>query len=276
MKAPPPIFLDFDAGILYSELRIMAYRTYGPAVGYGFAGWGMTPIVKKLILANVAVFFAFALAQAAGWAQPLRWFMLTPYAVTHQLALWQLVSYLFLHAGFWHILFNMLALWMFGCELERTWGPRKFLRYYFLTGIGAGLTVILLNPSGIIPTVGASGAVYGVLLAYGVLFPNRIIFVPIFFFFFFPIPAKYLVMILGGIAFFSTLSAPGDFISHAAHLGGMVFGYLYLRGRPRFSHLYFDLRNRYYRWRRLRLQRQFRVYMSKHDGKEERRGPPVQ
>ena len=129
--------------------------------------------------------------------------------------------------------------------------------------------MVLLNPSGIIPTVGASGAIYGVLLAYGVLFPNRIIFIPIFLIIFIPVPAKYLVMILGGLAFFSTLSAPGDFVSHAAHLGGMVIGYLYLRGQPLSTRLYFDWRNRYYRWRRQRLQRQFRVYMGKRDRKEQ-------
>ena len=256
----------------------MAFRSYSSTISYGFGGWGMTPVVKKLILANVGVFFVTVVAQAAGWGQPIRWLMLTPFDVTHRLAFWQLGTYLFLHAGFWHILFNMFALWMFGCELERTWGARRFLRYYFLTGIGAGLTVILLNPSGVIPTVGASGAIYGVLLAYGVLFPNRIIFIPIFLIIFIPVPAKYLVMILGGIAFLSALSTPGDFVSHTAHLGGMVVGYLYLRGWPLYSRLYFNLRNRYYRWRRLRLQRQFEVYMHKHDrhdSKEQRRGPWV-
>ncbi|OFW01842.1 MAG: hypothetical protein A3G20_02545 [Acidobacteria bacterium RIFCSPLOWO2_12_FULL_59_11] len=254
----------------------MAYRSYGSTISYGFGGWGMTPTVKKLLIANGMAYVLSVLAQAAGWGQPIRWLMLTPYEVIHHLAFWQLGTYLFLHAGFWHILFNMFALWMFGCELERTWGAQRFLRYYLLTGIGAGLTVILLNPSGVIPTVGASGAIYGVLLAYGVLFPERIIFVPIFFIIFIPIPAKYLVMILGGIAFLSALSTPGDFVSHTAHLGGMVVGYLYLRGWPLYSRLYFTLRNRYYRWRRLRLQRQFEVYMHKHDSrdsKEQRRGP---
>jgi membrane associated rhomboid family serine protease len=172
---------------------------------------------------------------------------------------------MFLHAGFWHILFNMFALWMFGCDLERTWGSRRFLYYYFLTGIGAGVTVVLLSPFSTVATVGASGAIYGILLAYGMLFPNRIILVPIFFFFFIPVPAKILVMILGGIAFLSAVSAQGGSINHVAHLGGLVVGFLYLRGRP----YYFELRNRYYRRRRQRLQRQFQVYMNKQDRKRQ-------
>jgi membrane associated rhomboid family serine protease len=257
----------------------MAYRTYRTGFEFGF-GYGLTPVVKKLIIANVAVFVASFLGQAAGLGSLFRVLMLTPSAVIHG-ALWQLVTYMFLHAGFWHILFNMFGLWMFGGELERTWGSRRFLQYYFLTGIGAGVTVVLLSWASSIPTVGASGAVYGILLAYGVLFPNRIILVPIFFFFFIPVPAKYLVMILGGIAFLSALSGPGDMISHTGHLGGMVFGLAYLRGRP----YWFELRNGYYRWRRQRLQRQFQVYMRKHGGRQEfpesserdepRRGPWV-
>jgi membrane associated rhomboid family serine protease len=239
----------------------MAYRSYRTTVDFGF-GYGITPAVKKLLIANVAAFVLMVVVRAAGYGSAIRWLMLTPFAVTHNFALWQLVTYLFLHAGFFHILFNMLALWMFGGELERTWGARRFLFYYFLTGIGAGLTVVLVNPFSGVATLGASGAIYGILLAYGLLFPDR----PIFLWFLFPIPAKYFVMIMGGIEFLSQLSVPGDTVSHMAHLGGLAVGYLYLRGRPR----YFDLRNRYYRWRRQRTQRQFQVYMNKRE-REERR-----
>jgi len=234
----------------------MAYRTYRTTVDFGF-GYGITPAVKKLLIANVAAFVVSILAQAAGLGMAMRWLMLTPYSLTHQFAIWQPVTYLFLHGGIFHILFNMLALWMFGCELERTWGTRRFLFYYFLTGVGAGLTVVLVSPSSLVPTLGASGAIYGILMAYGMLFPDR----PILIYFLFPVPAKYFVMIMGGIAFLSALSMPGGAISHVAHLGGLVFGFLYLRGRP----YYFDFRNRYYRWCRHRLQRQFKVYMNKHD-----------
>lgn len=242
----------------------MTFRTYNAPVSIGF-DFSITPMVKRLVIANVAAFALAILAGAAGWGDAVRsLLMLTPVRVTQQLALWQLATYMFLHAGFWHILFNMFALWMFGRDLEQTWGPRRFLFYYFLTGIGAGLTVVLLSPFSPDATVGASGAIYGILLAYGLLFPNRIILVPIFFFFFFPVPAKILVAILGGIAFLSALSSPGDTISHVAHLGGLVAGFLYLRGRP----YYFHLRNQYYRWRRLRLQRQFQAYMSRQERKE--------
>ena len=238
----------------------MAYRTYRTSADFGF-GYGITPAVKKLLIANAAAFVLSVLAQAAGYGFVMRWLMLTPAAVIHSFAVWQLVTYLFLHGGFFHILFNMLALWMFGGDLERTWGTRRFMFYYFLTGIGAGLTVVLLNPSSMVATLGASGAIYGILLAFGLLFPDR----PIFIWFVFPIPAKYFVMIFGAIEFLSALSMPGDTINHVAHLGGLVVGFLYLRGRP----YYFEFRNRYYRWRRHRLQRQFRVYMGKRDRKEQ-------
>ena len=243
----------------------MYYRSYRTSFGFGYGG--VTPAVKKLLIANVAAFVFMILAQAGGFGPMIESLKLTPYLVTRRFAVWQLVTYMFLHAGFFHILFNMFALWMFGCELERTWGTRRYLRYYFLTGIGAGMTVVLMSPSSMVATLGASGAIYGVLLAYGLLFPDR----PIFLYFLFPVPAKYFVMILGGIAFLSTLSASGGFVSHVAHLGGMVFGFLYLRGTP----LYFDLRNHYYRWQRFRRQRQFQIYMRKRDREQQRRGPWV-
>ena len=234
----------------------MAFRTYGSTISLGFGG-PTTRAVKQLLIANTAAFVASVLLQAAGFGTPVHALMLTPYAVTHSFALWQPVTYLFLHGGFFHILFNMLSLWMFGCDLERTWGTRRFLTYYFLTGVGAGLCVVLVNPNSLVATLGASGAIYGILLAYGLLFPDRMIL----FFMLFPIPAKYFVMILGGIAFLSAMSMPGDMISHVAHLGGLVIGFIYLRGRGR----YFDWRNHYYRWRRQRLQRKFQVYQSKKD-----------
>ena len=114
-------------------------------------------------------------------------------------------------------------------------------------------------------TLGASGAIYGLLLAYGLLFPNRVILL----YFLFPIQAKYFVMIMGAIELLSDISMPGDVVNHLAHLGGMAIGFVYLRGRP----FYFDFRNRYYRWRRLRFRRDFEVYMRKQDSERPRRGP---
>ena len=161
---------------------------------------------------------------------------LVPAAVLGELAVWQPVTYMFLHdtGGLGHLLINMLALWMFGTELERTWGTRFFVKYYFVCGVGAALTTMALS---ILPisiadtmyysvTVGASGAIYGLLLGYVLYFPNR----PIFLYFIFPIPAKYFVMIVGAIAFFSSLGGPGGGIAHSAHLGGLIVGYVYLKG----------------------------------------------
>jgi membrane associated rhomboid family serine protease len=117
-----------------------------------------------------------------------------------------------------------------------------------------------------VATLGASGAIYGVLLAFGMLYPER----QILFFMIFPIPAKFFVMILGAIAFLSALSMPGDAVSHVAHLGGLVIGFIYLRARGR----WFDWRNHYYRWKRQRLQRKFQVYQTKRDREEGRSSDP--
>jgi membrane associated rhomboid family serine protease len=136
---------------------------------------------------------------------------------------------MFLHGGFFHILFNLLALWMFGGELENLWGSRRFLFYFFFCGIGAGIitvlcTVILTPQYQFIPVIGASGAIYGILLAFGWLFPNRLIYV----YFLFPIPAKYFVIIFGLIEFFSSIGGAGGGVSHLTHLGGLLFGILYM------------------------------------------------
>jgi membrane associated rhomboid family serine protease len=156
----------------------------------------------------------------------------------------------------------MLGLWMFGSELERVWGTKQFTKFFFICGIGAGLLTVILNPNSPIATIGASGAIFGILLAYAVLFPNRIIY-----FIIFPIPAKYFVLILGALAFFSSLSATGSGTAHVAHLGGMLFGFIYMKG----GRIFPDLRGRYDRWRRNRLRRKFEVYYNeRHRASEER------
>jgi len=180
-------------------------------------------------------------------------FGLTPVLVTQNYYLWQLVTYIFLHdpGQLFHILFNMLGLWMFGSELERFWGTRKFTKFFFICGIGAGILTVLLSPNSAGTTIGASGAIYGILAAYGILFPDRIII-----FIIFPIPAKWFVIGLGVMAFVSSLSASGSGIANVAHLGGMLCGLVYLRG-GRFLP---NLRLRYQRWQRNRLRRKFEVY----------------
>jgi membrane associated rhomboid family serine protease len=173
---------------------------------------------------------------------------------------------MFLHSpyGFGHILFNMLALWMFGADLERTWGTARFLRYYFVCGVGAGICVVIGNAlygSLDVPTIGASGAIYGILLAFGILFPDTIVL----FSFLFPIKAKYFVMIIGAIAFLSTFGATGTGVSHVAHLGGMLFCYLYLRSGFRRVNLIGSLRKQVEEWRIGRARRKFQVYLRKRD-----------
>jgi membrane associated rhomboid family serine protease len=140
--------------------------------------------------------------------------------------IWQLITYQFMHGGFMHLFFNMLALWMFGAELESLWGSRKFLIYYLLCGIGAGLVQLFISPlfSNPAPTIGASGAIYGILVAFGMTFPNRTIMMfPIFF----PIPAKIFVILFAGMELLNGLNS-SDGVAHFAHLGGAVMGVLLL------------------------------------------------
>jgi len=224
-------------------------------VSYSFGPGGISPAVKILIIANVVVF---ALNMIVGEVMTLR-LGLSPQAVFEQFAVWQLFTYLFLHStgGFGHILFNMLALWMIGTDLERTWGTRFFTKYYFITGLGAGATSLLLavfsDTFYYSVTVGASGAIYGLLLAFAMYFPQRQLILLIF-----PVPARIAVTILGAIAFLSSFGGPGGGVAHSAHLGGLVVGYLYLktlRSRPMD-----ELKYRYLRWKMGRARSKFDVY----------------
>jgi membrane associated rhomboid family serine protease len=219
------------------------------------------PGVKWLLIANVALFLPYYLS-ADVRGHLLTVFSLVPEFVVKKFFIWQLATYLFLHEGIGHILFNMLALWMFGSVLERDWGTRFFLKYYFVCGIGAGLCDVFVNAVmgnlGATHTIGASGAIYGLLLAFGVLYPNQ----TVLFSFIFPMKAKYMVMIVGAIAFLSALGANSN-VSHIAHLGGMAFGYAYLRGRLlRVDLGYF--RREYNAWKLRRAKKRFQVYLRKH------------
>jgi membrane associated rhomboid family serine protease len=226
----------------------------------------VTPAIRNLVLACVGVFLIEQLLRlfyVPGYALMIHLFGLMP--LGGGFLIWQPVTYLFLHEGLLHILFNMLFLWMFGVDLERSWGSRRFYWYFFLTGIGAGLINILvkvsLAPLGMtvlrIPTIGASGAIYGILLANAIMFPDRKIWlIP------FPvtIPMKIYVIGAGAIEFFLTLGAGGDNVSHVTHLGGMLVGYLYLRRGSWF----FRARNGLSDWQRRRARRKFEVFMRKH------------
>jgi membrane associated rhomboid family serine protease len=228
------------------------------------------PGVKWLLIANTAIFLLNFFAILLFEVDPFRAFGLVPYQVVTGFYAWQLVTYMFLHGGVVHILFNMLALWMFGADLERDWGTDRFLKYYFLCGVGAGISVIaasLLFGGAEYRTIGASGAIYGILLAFGVLYPDRIVL----FSFLFPMKAKYFVLITGAIVFLNSLQG-GSRVSHVAHLGGMVFGYIFLK--LRFPRMRMSagaaIGQRYRKWKADRARRKFQVYMRRRESDRDR------
>lgn len=242
-----------------------------------FAFPPFTRSVKLLIGINVAIYFLVLLLrvahQYAGIAAIYTTFALIPVDVVHG-QVWQIITYSFLHGGFFHILFNMLALWMFGAALDSYWGRRQFLEFYFFSVIGAAVTTILIayignGILGLVPgtmTYGASGGIFGILVAFAWHFGEQEVFM-------FPLPitikAKYMVAILILIALAGAMSEAGG-TAYVAHLGGALFGFLYLKFLPRkglsfgFSESFYRLRNSYHRWKRRRAARKFQVYMRKH------------
>jgi membrane associated rhomboid family serine protease len=219
------------------------------------------PGVRWLLIANIVIFLVSSLtADRFDW---LATFGLVPNLVVHGY-LWQLFTYMFLHStrSLGHILFNMLALWMFGSQLEQTWGTRRFLTYYTICGVGAGVCVVLvalLLGGSASATIGASGALFGLLLAYGMLFPDSVIL----FMLVFPIKAKYFVMIMGAIAFYMSVTGGNSGVSNVAHVGGLLVGFLYLKTRVGgFDRRY--LERRLQEWKMQRAKRKFQVYMRKH------------
>ena len=236
-----------------------------------------TPWVKRLIIICSGVFLLQVVLQrfspqAARYAEV--YFGLVPTLVVHNFFIWQLATYSFLHASVSHLLLNMLTLWMFGSQEEQDWGPGKFLEFYFFCVIGAALVTVAVAFAGLadtlVPTIGASGGIYGLLLAFGMLYGDREIYL-------FPLPisikAKYLVAILIFIVVIATFQPSQGGVANFAHLGGLFFAFLYLRFVPRRgllfagSEKYFGLRNSYYRWKRRQAAKKFEVYMSKHDRK---------
>ncbi len=217
----------------------------GPAFGFGGA---VPPGVRLLLVANAAAYFFFNILLQVNWgADSLgRWLPLSTLGVLHG-RLWQYATYLFLHGSTWHLLFNMLYLYMFGSIVERRLGTRPFLRYFFVTGIGAGVvwTLAHLGHSAGVPTIGASGAIYAVLLAYALLYPNNVVLL----FFILPVRAKYLVAVLIGLEVLYLGSSNMDGVAHLIHLAGAGIGYLYMKRGFGFSLSPFRLYDRYRRWR---------------------------
>jgi membrane associated rhomboid family serine protease len=238
---------------------------YAPSgVSYQFGPGPMTPAVRAIIYANIAVFLVTSFAPDATLRLVFGLLGLTPQAVVERGWIWQLATYLFVHGGLMHILFNMLAVWMFGVELERRWGSRAFTTYYFVTGVGAGVTVVLVSllpfaatrATYVVPTIGASGAVYGLLMAWAILFPDRVLMLMMMF----PVPARVYALLMGAIAFYSALGASGSNVSNFAHLGGLAVGYLYLKGPKGPRDFKLELQYRMTKWRMERMRRKFDVH----------------
>ena len=202
-----------------------------------------TDAIKILISINFIIYVFQSLAGKEDIF--FRLFGLVPNTFFTELMLWQPFTYMFFHAPFYssigisHILLNMLGLWVFGRELEQAWGKKKFLKYYFLTGIGSGLITYIFQMDSSNPVIGASGAVYGVLLAYGVSYPNRMLYI----WGLIPVRSMWLVIIMGVIAFFGLLGK-ADGISHVTHISGMLIGYVLLKNKWKLSDMLFSLRKK--------------------------------
>jgi len=235
-----------------------------------------TPWVKRIIIACAGIYFL-QVVLAALSIDPLQRYLdvvgLVP-ANAIRGCIWQLVTYSLLHASVGHVLINMLMLWMFGAQEEIDWGSRKFIEFYIFCVAGAALSTIVvayslphyLSPDN--PTIGASGGVYGVLMAFGMLYGDREIIM-------FPLPfmmkAKYMVAIMIFLVIIATFQPLQGGIANVAHLGGLLFGFLYVKFVPqrglafRVGEGYFGFRNAYYRWKRRRAARKFEVYMRQHN-----------
>ena len=214
-------------------------------MNYGYYRPGLPFVVKNLIIINAIVFVVTMFAQNFMYGTFSLFYFTSPFFKP-----FQLITYMFMHGGFWHIFFNMFSLYMFGSVIESYWGGKKFFLYYMICGIGAGLInelvmylqIAFAETPGLVeaainrvPTVGASGAIYGLLLAYGMMFPNNVlqfVFPPI------AMKAKWMVIIFGAIELLSGLSGRGGNVAHFAHLGGMIFGVIMI--------LYWKKKNRLY------------------------------
>ena len=219
--------------------------SYYRRVTFG-GGGGIPQTVKNLLIVNVVVF----VIQAFSGYRIVYYLGLVPKLVWGHLFFWQWFTYMFLHGGIWHIALNMYVLWMFGSEIERMWGSRAFLNYYLITGVGAGIFYSLVQFNSQVPTIGASGAIYAILVAFAVLFPHRqiaLIFPPIV------MQARTMVLIFLGIELFNGITGSQDGIAHVAHLGGALVGYLYMKRGSRLSLP--DLNERFNQWNSRRKQK---------------------
>jgi len=215
-----------------------------------------TNAIKVLISINFGIFILQTLSGSETLFFPL--FGLVPKLVWSESMIWQPFTYMFFHGGIWHVLINMFVLWMFGSELERLWGKSQFLKFYFMTGVGSGLVTMLFSLNSMTPIVGASGAVYGVLLGYGLTYPNRTIYL----YGIIPIKSILFVLGIGLIAFMSSFDNMSP-VSHITHLSGMIIGYAMLKKPIQLSGLLFQLKKKTLEYRiqkeEKRLSHQFQV-----------------
>ena len=230
----------------------MRYQFQSEQGDFSFRPRIFTEAIKILIGVNIIIFLLKIISQnpATPFFNPIvDLFGLSSSTVWPRI--WQPFTYLFIHKDFLHVFFSMFVLWMFGSELESIWGRKAFLRYYFTTGVSAGFVWLMLNLSNANHTLaGASGAVYGILLAFGMMFPNRTVYL----YFLFPIKVKYLVMVLVATEFILSMSTTSD-ISHITHLSAVVIGFVYLRYFWRWKDIRFSIR-KYVRELGLTIQNQ--------------------
>ena len=208
------------------------YTSSGFKNSFSRGGNLITKGVKLLLILNIIVFL---LVEISGMQFELFYsnFGLVPAKVWSSFMIWQPITYLFLHGGFIHLLFNMFVLWMFGKDLENQWGYIPFLKYYFACGIGAGIATSIFGWGSFTPVIGASGAIYGLLLAYGLTYPNRLVYL----YGIFPIKVKFMVIGMGVIAFFASMTSTNSTVSHITHIAGMVVGLIYLQSKLNFKNL---------------------------------------
>jgi membrane associated rhomboid family serine protease len=188
---------------------------FGPLMSFRMSPW-----VKRLILANAVAFVLLYWVRVIPWETTVAYLGFNVSEVYKEP--WTIITYMFVHAGFLHVFFNMLMLFFFGPPLEEQWGQKEFIKYYLICGVGGALFTLIFGGGTI---VGASGAIYGIMLAYALNWPDSLIWI----YAIFPVKAKYLVLFLGALSFFFAFAGPADGIAHFAHLGGLVVGYVYLK-----------------------------------------------
>ena len=216
----------------------MNYQFQSNRGNFSYKSGLFSEAIKVLITVNFLIYLLQSISGLEVATDLWRLFGLVPKQIWSNLMLWQPFTYLFFHdSNPWHVLMNMFVLWMFGTELERAWGKKNFIKYYFITGIGSGIITGCFSLNSMVPLIGASGAVFGIILAYGLIFPNRTIYL----WGIFPIKSIVFVIFVGALSLFSTINSTSN-VSHLTHLAGMFIGYIYLKRKWRFKTIMFSLR----------------------------------